>query len=64
MNKNQDLIEILLNYKPKKSDAKQKMKHNVQKIILSRQIKKDEDEDGDETTSQAVSALEQSILFR
>lgn len=63
---NPELIEILLNYKPKKSDAKLKMKHNVQKLIMSRQMKKDEaDEDtGDETTSQAVSALEQSIVFK
>jgi ankyrin repeat protein len=62
----QELVEILLNYKPKsKSEAKQKMKHNVQKIIMSRQMKKDEtdDETGDES-SQAVSALEQNILFK
>jgi ankyrin repeat protein len=61
----QELIEILLNYKPKKSDAKQKLKHNVQKLIMSRQMKKDEGEDetGDETTSQAVSALEQSVVL-
>lgn len=61
-----EIVEILLNYKPKKSDAKQKMKHNVQKLIMSRQMKKDiaEEETGDDTTSQAVSALEQSIVFK
>lgn len=63
---NPELIEILLNYKPKKSEAKLKLKHNVQKLIMSRQMKKDEGEDetGDDTTSQAVSALEQSIVFK
>jgi ankyrin repeat protein len=62
----QELIEILLNHKPKtKSEAKQKMKHNVQKIIMSRQMKKDEtDEETGDESSQAVSALEQSILFK
>jgi ankyrin repeat protein len=62
----QELIEILLNYKPKsKSDAKFKMKHNVQKLIMSRQMKKDEiDEETNDESSQAVSALEQSILFK
>lgn len=63
---NAELIEILLNYKPKKADAKIKMKHNVQKLIMSRQMKKDEvdEETADDTTSQAVSALEQSIVFK
>lgn len=60
-----ELIEILLNYKPKRSEAKLKLKHNVQKLIMSRQMNKDEGEDetGDETTSQAVSALEQSVVL-
>lgn len=62
----QELIEILLNYKPKsKSDVKQKMKFNVQKLIMSRQMKKDEtDEETGDESSQAVSALEQNILFK
>lgn len=64
----QELVEILLNYKPKsKSEAKQKMKHNVQKLIMSRQMKKDEtdEETGDESSQAAtVSALEQNILFK
>lgn len=62
----QELVDILLNYKPKsKSEAKQKMKHNVQKLIMSRQMKKDEtDEETGDDSSQAVSALEQSVLFK
>lgn len=62
----QELVEILLNYKPKlKSEAKLKMKANVQKLIMSRQMKKDEgDEETGDESSQAVSALEQSILFK
>jgi ankyrin repeat protein len=64
----QELVEILLNYKPKsKSEAKLKMKHNVQKLIMSRQMKKDEadDETGDESSqAPTVSALEQNILFK
>lgn len=62
----QELVDILLNYKPKnKSDAKQKMKHNVQKLIMSRQMKKDEtDEETGDESSQAVSALDQSVLFK
>ncbi|KAG5673650.1 hypothetical protein PVAND_003678 [Polypedilum vanderplanki] len=64
----QELVEILLNYKPKsKSEAKLKMKHNVQKLIMSRQMKKEEidEETGDESSQAAtVSALEQNILFK
>lgn len=58
----QNLVDLLLNYKPKsKTDAKQKMKHNVQKLIMSRQMKKEEnDEDTGDDSSQAVSAFELS----
>lgn len=66
MTNDQQLVELFLNYKPKsKTDAKQKMKHNVQKLIMSRQMKKEEtdDETGDES-SQAASAFEQSVLFK
>jgi ankyrin repeat protein len=64
---NPELVEILLNYKPKRSEAKQKMKHNVQKLIMSRQMQKEDvidDETAEETTSQAVSALETSMVFQ
>ena len=67
MMNDQNLVDLLLNYKPKsKTDAKQKMKHNVQKLIMSRQMKKDETEEdtGDESSSQAMSAFEQSVLFK
>lgn len=59
----QNLVDLLCNYKPKsKTDAKQKMKHNVQKLIMSRQMKKDEVDD--ETGDESVSAFEQSVLFK
>lgn len=64
MMNNQDLVDLLTNYKPKsKTDARQKMKHNIQKLILSRQMKKDEhdDETGDESIS---GVFEGSSLFK
>lgn len=66
MMNDQSLVDLLLNYKPKsKTDAKQKMKHNVQKLILSRKMKKDEvDEETADESSQAASAFEQSVLFK
>lgn len=66
MMNDQSLVEMLLNYKPKsKTDAKQKMKHNVQKLIMSRQMKIDEvDEETGDESSQAASAFEQSVLFK
>lgn len=63
MTNDQELVDLLCNYKPKsKTDAKQKMKHNVQKLIMSRQMKKDEADD--ETGDESVSAFEQSVLFK
>lgn len=61
-----NLVDLLLNYKPKsKTGAKQKMKHNVQKLIMSRQMNKEEvDEETGDESSQAVSAFEQSVLFK
>jgi hypothetical protein len=66
MMNDQSLVDLLLNYKPKsKTDAKQKMKHNVQKLIMSRQMKKEEmDEETGDESSQAASAFEQSVLFK
>jgi ankyrin repeat protein len=66
MMNDQSLVEMLLNYKPKsRTDAKQKLKHNVQKLIMSRQLNKEEvDEDTENETSQAASAFEQSVLFK
>lgn len=66
MMNDQSLVDLLLNYKPKsKTDAKQKMKHNVQKLIMSRQMKKEEvDEETGDESSQAMSAFEQSVLFK
>jgi hypothetical protein len=41
------------------------MRHNVQKLIMSRQMKKEEvDEETGDDSSQAVSAFEQSVLFK
>lgn len=63
MTNDQELVDLLCNYKPKsKTDAKQKMKHNVQKLIMSRQMKRDETDD--ETGDESVSAFEQSVLFK
>jgi len=65
MTNSQELLDLLMNFKPKsKTDVKQKMKHNIQKLILSRQMKKEEhdDETGDESIS--VSVFEQSSLFK
>ncbi|CRL08179.1 CLUMA_CG021056, isoform A [Clunio marinus] len=57
------LVEMLLNYKPKsQTDAKLKLKHNVQKLILSRKMKKEEGED--EAAEESVSAFEQCDLFK
>lgn len=66
MNNQQALVDLLTNYKPKsKTDAKQKMKHNVQKLIMSRQLKKEEtDDEAADDSSQAVSVFEQSLLFK
>lgn len=66
MMNDQSLVEMLMNYKPKsKTDAKQKMRHNVQKLIMSRQMKIDEvDEETGDDSSQAASAFEQSVLFK
>ena len=68
MMNDQALVDLLLNYKPKsKTDAKKKMKHNVQKLIMSRQMKKDEvdDETGDDSSqAHTTSAFEQSVLFK
>lgn len=66
MMNDQGLVDLLLNYKPKsRTDAKQKMKHNVQKLIMSRQMKKEEvDEETGDDSSQAASAFEQSVLFK
>jgi uncharacterized protein len=66
MMNDQSLVDLLLNYKPKsRTDAKQKMKHNVQKLIMSRQMKKEEvDEETGDESSQAASAFEQSVLFK
>lgn len=66
MMNDQSLVDLLMNYKPKsKTDAKQKLKHNVQKLIMSRQMKKEEvDEETGDESSQAVSAFEQSVLFK
>jgi ankyrin repeat protein len=66
MMNDQSLVDLLLNYKPKsKTDAKQKMKHNVQKLIMSRQMKKEEmDEETGDESSQAASVFEQSVLFK
>lgn len=61
MMNDQNLVDLLLNYKPKsKTDAKQKLKHNVQKLIMSRQMKKEDEEDTADDSSQAVSAFELS----
>lgn len=63
MTNDQELVDLLLNYKPKsKTDAKHKMKHNVQKLIMSRQMKRDETDE--ETGDESVSAFEQSVLFK
>lgn len=63
MTNDQELVDLLCNYKPKsRTDAKQKMKHNVQKLIMSRQLKKEETDD--ETNDESVSAFEQSVLFK
>jgi ankyrin repeat protein len=66
MMNDQNLVDLLTNYKPKsKTDAKQKLKHNIQKLIMSRQMKKDEtDDDTADESSQAMSAFDQSSLFK
>lgn len=63
MMNDQNLVELLLNYKPKsKTDAKQKLKHNVQKLIMSRQMKKEEDQDSADESSQAASVFELNLF--
>lgn len=61
-----DLIEILQAWKPKsRTDVKQKLRHNVQKLIMSRQMQKEEtDDEAIDDSSQAISAFEQNILFK
>lgn len=42
LKKNDSLVEILLNYKPKNTKHKQKMSKAIQQILLSRKMKKEE----------------------